>query len=71
MERLYYVVRDEMKNTPSKKRNLLRKQFAEYVMEYDKRRGTNFLETFPEYKEFFEECMTLVNDIHNTFLYED
>jgi len=71
MERLYYVVRDEMKNIDNKKRNLLRKQFAEYVLEYDKRRGTNFSETFPEYREFFEECMILINDVHNTFLYED
>ncbi len=33
--------------------NLLQRQFKEYVVEYDKRRGTNFLQTFPEYEQFF------------------
>ena len=68
MERLYYVVRDEMNNIDNRKRSLLRKQFAEYVIEYDRRRGTNFLETFPEYKEFFDECKIFLNDKDNTFL---
>ena len=62
-ERLFYVIRDEMislgKN--SGKLNHLRSQFAEYIMEYDKRRGTNFVETFPEFEEFFTQCkMTTV-----------
>lgn len=70
IERLYYTIREEINKPNRKKRNLLRKQFAEYVIEYDKRRGTNFLETFPEYKEFFKECMKLVNDVENTFLNE-
>jgi organic radical activating enzyme len=68
IERLYYTVRDEINRDDRNKRNLLRKQFAEYVIEYDKRRGTNFLETFPEYTDFFQECMILVNDTKNTFL---
>ena len=70
IERLYYTMRDEINRPGRKKRNLLRKQFAEYVLEYDNRRGTNFLETFPEYTEFFHECMKLVNDTENTFLNE-
>lgn len=57
-ERLYYVIQDEMislgKN--SQKLNSLRAQFAEYIVEYDHRRNTNFLETFPEYEEFFTQC---------------
>lgn len=57
-ERLYYVIRDEMirlgKDSP--KINKLRGQFADYTMEYDRRRGTNFVATFPEFEEFFTQC---------------
>lgn len=58
IERLFYVVRDEMialEYNPDKL-NFLRAQFYDYVVEYDRRRGTNFLETFPEYEEFFQIC---------------
>jgi len=56
IERLFYVVRDQMNeiHSDSNKINLLRKQFKEYITEYDRRRGTNFLETFPEYETFFK-----------------
>jgi organic radical activating enzyme/phage gpG-like protein len=33
-----------------------RKDFIKMYTEYDKRRDKNFLETFPEYKEFWENC---------------
>jgi hypothetical protein len=33
-----------------------RTRFYDFITEYDRRRDTNFLETFPEYKEFFELC---------------
>jgi hypothetical protein len=33
-----------------------RKDFVIFVDEHDKRRGTNFLETYPELKEFYELC---------------
>jgi hypothetical protein len=36
-----------------------RKDFVIFVDEHDKRRGTNFLETFPEYKNFYEMCKSL------------
>ena len=57
-ERLFYVIRDEMISlgNNSTKINHLRSQFAEYIIEYDARRGTNFLETFPEFEEFFTQC---------------
>jgi len=32
-----------------------RKDFVKFVDEYDKRRGTNFLETFPQFKELYAE----------------
>lgn len=54
MERLYYVVRDNMGNTEA---NLMqRKNFVSFIEEYDKRRGTNFFETFPQYEGFYHEC---------------
>jgi sulfatase maturation enzyme AslB (radical SAM superfamily) len=34
----------------------LRKKFVEWFNIYDQRRGLNLLETFPEYKNFYEMC---------------
>ena len=36
--------------------DLFRGDLYLFVNEYDKRRGTNFLETFPEYTEFYKIC---------------
>jgi hypothetical protein len=33
-----------------------RMDFYNWFSEYDERRGTNFLETFPEYTDFWEQC---------------
>lgn len=57
-ERLYYVIRDEMINLgkDTQRLNTLRAHFAEYITEYDRRKGTNFVETFPEYEEFFTQA---------------
>jgi hypothetical protein len=33
--------------------------FVKYFDEYDKRKGTNFLKTFPEYTEFYNMCKKL------------
>lgn len=37
-----------------------KKDFAIYFDEYDRRRGTNFEETFPELLEFIQECRIVV-----------
>jgi len=37
--------------------SMKRINFVKFVEEYDKRRNLNFLETFPEMKEFFEICI--------------
>jgi pyruvate-formate lyase-activating enzyme len=37
--------------------SLNRAKFAMFVQEYDRRRGKNFLVTFPEYKEFYDICI--------------
>lgn len=34
-----------------------RAKFAKYIQEYDERRGKNFLETFPEYTDFYNLCI--------------
>ena len=36
--------------------NKLRRNFYNFITAHDKRRGTNFKETFPELAEFYEEC---------------
>ena len=38
------------------KRDTLRASFYQFVNEYDLRRKTNFLQTFPEYSEFYDLC---------------
>lgn len=37
-------------------RDTKRASFYQFVNEYDRRRKTNFLETFPEYEEFYHLC---------------
>ena len=54
MERLYYVARDE--RIDGRELATRRKDFAIFVDEHDKRRGTNFVETFPEMEEFYRMC---------------
>ena len=36
-----------------------RKDFYLFINEYDKRRGKDFLKTFPEMKEFYNSCRKL------------
>jgi hypothetical protein len=57
MQRLYYVAKDEPRNHQDTLRN--RKDFVSFVDEHDKRRGTNFLATFPEMEEFYRMCKEL------------
>jgi organic radical activating enzyme len=37
-----------------------RRDFYNWFNEYDKRRGTNFLKTFPNLQEFYETCKSMV-----------
>lgn len=54
LERIYHVFRDERHNyNPQHK-----KDFVIFVDEHDKRRGTNFVQTFPEMEDFYWECKT-------------
>jgi organic radical activating enzyme len=55
MERLYYLVSKEM--GVNKPENIeQRRNFAAFVDEYDSRRGTNFMDTFPELVDFYHFC---------------
>ena len=36
--------------------SLDRLRFYQFIKEYDSRRGKNFIQTFPEYKNFLEMC---------------
>jgi hypothetical protein len=38
-----------------------RADFYRFFSEHDRRRGTNFLETFPEMREFWNECRYIAN----------
>jgi hypothetical protein len=44
--------------SPQNENNLKtnRQDFYKFVEEHDKRRGTNFNETFPEFLDFINEC---------------
>jgi hypothetical protein len=46
----------EGSNLPKDYVTLQRADFYRFFNEHDKRRGTNFEETFPQMKEFWNEC---------------
>jgi organic radical activating enzyme len=54
MERLYVLCKEAI-NDPTKQEEIIinRKNFIAFVDEHDKRRGTDFLKTFPEMKEYY------------------
>lgn len=60
MERTYYVLDHRIKYLSShhspEELQVDRKNFAVFVDEHDRRRGTNFLNTFPEMEEFYKLC---------------
>lgn len=59
-ERVLNVVRDEFKRMPDPGRaSVERADFYRFFSEHDRRRGTNFVETFPEMKAFYEMCQGL------------
>ena len=59
LKRIYTMVKDSM-NRPDEFLNTNRKDFAIFVDEHDLRRGTDFLETFPELGSFYDVCRKLV-----------
>jgi hypothetical protein len=56
MERVYIVCKEAM-NDPSKQDEIEqgRRNLIAFVKEHDKRRGTDFLATFPELEDFYRK----------------
>ena len=55
MERIYELFQSQA-TKPMLYLETWRKDFFLFVNEHDRRRGTNFLETFPEMSEFYHFC---------------
>lgn len=51
----------ETTSYPEEKLKEGRRDFYNWFNEYDRRRGTNLLETFPELKNFYKECIDVKN----------
>jgi organic radical activating enzyme len=56
LKRIYTLVRDGLTNEWT---DVNRKDFIAFVDEHDKRRGTNFLETFPEFEKSYNKWKML------------
>ena len=54
LRRIYNIIQTEL-NNPNPNRNTCRSDFVIFVDEHDRRRGTNFLETFPELSQMYKE----------------
>jgi len=55
VQRLQRIV-DQMNPKINKFDNSVKADFYKFFSEHDKRRGTNFLQTFPEMSEWYDEC---------------
>lgn len=63
LRRLVETIRYEVNTVSGVDITSARRDFALFVDEHDRRRGTNFRETFPELLEFYESCSKLSRDI--------
>lgn len=59
MKRIYEMFLNHPKDVNKEQNRIKRKDFVSFVDEHDRRRGTDFLETFPEMTEFYYHCKTL------------
>lgn len=59
MKRIYEMVLTHPKDTNVAYNDVNRKDFFIFVNEHDRRRGTNFLETFPLMTDFYNHCGSL------------
>ena len=53
--RIYNSVIELQSKADPKELQLTRYNFVEYITEYDKRRGTDFKKTFPEFASYFDQ----------------
>jgi organic radical activating enzyme len=56
MKRIYEMVKNHPKSLNEAYNDHNRKNFKIFVDEHDRRRGTNFLEVFPEMENFYKHC---------------
>jgi hypothetical protein len=54
LTRIYNIINNELEK-PNRSRSRYRRDFAIFVDEHDRRRGTNFLETFPQLTQMYNE----------------
>jgi hypothetical protein len=59
MKRIYEMVKTHPKNLHEAYNDQNRKNFKIFVDEHDRRRGTNFLDTFPEMLDFYNHCSSI------------
>jgi hypothetical protein len=64
LKRVYNWVKGRMKTEPEAEKNKNRAQFYIFAEEHDRRRGTNFVESFPEMADFYAECKSLAEEIY-------
>ena len=62
LQRVYHLLESTFKVGEHLQQSTVnkRKDFVRFVDEHDRRRGTNFLETFPEMEEFYKLCKSLL-----------
>jgi len=62
LQRVYHLLESTFKVEEHLQQSTVnkRKDFVRFVDEHDRRRGTNFLETFPEMSEFYHMCKALL-----------
>jgi hypothetical protein len=60
LSRVLSVFEPLVDNTENENQLMIdRRDFAIFVDEHDKRRGTNFLKTFPEMEDFYNLCKSI------------
>ena len=61
LKRIYTTAKWNIEN-PQPTLGIYRLDFVQFVDEHDKRRGTNFIETFPELENFYINCKRLLDE---------
>jgi len=68
MKRIYRVIEGNMQKPDWEYLGRSKKDFYKFVNEHDRRRGTDFLKTFPEYELFYNECKKTYEEDKNRSL---
>ena len=58
MERIYVVCKEQINNADEAKIIKSRKDLILFIKQHDLRRGTNFLEVFPELENYYKQYTT-------------